>query len=307
MPASESILRGTGLTARASGARVWLAFLTCCLIWGSTFLFIRIGNSSLPPVWAATIRLALASVLLGLIARSLKRRWPRGPELRAALAFGFVDFGISLPLLYWGEREVPSGVAAVMFATIPLTTSLFAWGFRLERLRLGTLVAAVLAIGGVALLASSPLAPGITTAALSAVALAAITASLAGVLLKRAPDSDPFAMNSIAHGVGALVCLAVSAMLGERWAMPRGAEWWPVLYLTIVGSIFAFVTFAWLLQRWPASRASFIAVCTPVVATFLGARVLGERLTAGALAGAVVVIAAVLIGILGNRTQDTRR
>lgn len=291
----------------AAGARPWLAFTTCCLIWGSTFLFIRIGNTSLPPVWAATIRLALASVLLAIVVQALGRRWPRGAELRAALAFGFVDFGISLPLLYWGEREVPSGVAAVMFATIPLTTSLFAWGFGLERLRPGTLIAAVLAIGGVALLGASPLAPGITAAAVLAVALAAVTASLAGVLLKRAPGSDPFAMNSIAHGVGAVVCLVVSAALGERQTMPQGDQWWPILYLTLVGSILAFVTFAWLLQRWPASRASFIAVCTPVVATLLGARVLGERLTPGALAGAIVVMAAVLIGILSQRAADHRR
>lgn len=295
------------MTPGASGARPWLAFTTCCLIWGSTFLVIRIGNSSLPAIWAAVLRLALASVLLAAIAFALRRRWPRGAELRAALAFGFVDFGISLPLLYWGEREVPSGVAAVMFATIPLTTSLFAWGMGLERLRAGTLIAAVLAIGGVALLAASPIAPGVTAPAVVAVALAAITASLAGVLLKRAPGADPFAMNSLAHGVGAVVCLAISAAMGERWVLPRGAEWWPVLYLTVVGSIVAFVTFAWLLQRWPASRASFIAVCTPVVATLLGARVLGERLTAGALAGAIVVMAAVLIGVLSDRAGATRR
>lgn len=285
------------MSPRASGPGPWAAFATCCLIWGSTFLFIRIGNQSLPPVWSAALRLTFASVLLAAIARSLGRRFPRGPELRAALWFGFVDFGISVPLLYWGEREVPSGVATVLYATIPLTTSLFAWAFRLEVPRPGTWIAALLAIGGVALLGTSPLGHPVSAAAWIAVVLAAATASLSGVLLKRAPGGDPFATNSIAHGIGALACLSISAGLGERWMMPRGTDWVPLLYLTIVGSIGAFVTFAWLVQRWPVSRISFISVITPFVGVTLGAIVLGEPVTRGTVAGAVVVIGAVLLGI----------
>ncbi len=292
--------------AAAGGAGPWIAFGTCCLIWGSTFLFIRIGNDTLPAVWSAALRLVLASVMLGVIARSLGRRFPRGPELRAALWFGFVDFGISLPLLYWAEREVPSGVASIMYATIPLTTSLFAWGFRLESLRPGTVLAALVAIGGVALISASPLGPGVSAAALFALVLAAVTASLSGVLLKRAPGADPFAMNSIAHGVGAVVCLGASAALGERWSLPQGAGWVPVLYLTLIGSIGAFVTFAWLVQRWPVSRVSFIAVVTPVVGTALGAAVLGERLSPSAVAGGLIVIAAVLLGIWTDRAAQAK-
>ena len=89
------------------------AFAGIVLIWGSTFLVIRIGNDSLAPVWAATLRLAIASAILALIAVATRQKWPRGRALEAALLFGLVDFGVSLPLLYWGEMHVPSAIAAI--------------------------------------------------------------------------------------------------------------------------------------------------------------------------------------------------
>src|SRR5262249_12985007 len=135
---------------------------------------------------------------------------------------------------------------------------------------------------------------------LAAVALAALTASLAGVLLKRAPGGHPFAVNAWAHGVGALVCVAASRALGEPQAMPQGAAWIAIGYLTVAGSLIAFATFAWLLQHWPATRSSFIAVVVPVAALVLGMIVRHERPGATALAGSALILGAVLAGIAGD-------
>lgn len=283
----------------------WLAFGFCCLVWGSTFLFIRIGNDTLPPVWGATLRLSIATVLLTLIALAVRVPWPRGAQLTASLWFGIIDFGASLPLLYWGERTVPSALAAVMYSTLPLSTAMFAWAFRVERPNRGTLLAAVLAIGGVAVLFSSQLGGQYTGVALLAVFLGATTASLAGVMLKRAPGAHPLAMNAIAHGVGAVLCLGISVLLGESRSLPTGAGWIPVLYLTVVGSIGAFVVFAWLLQRWTVSRTSFIAVITPIIAVVLGVMVRGEHLSRASFIGAGIILIAVLFGI--TRSQGPQR
>lgn len=285
--------------ARARGAAPWLAFAFCCAVWGSTFLFIRIGNDTVPPVWAAAIRLALAAPLFAAVAWLVRAPWPRGPQFAAALWFGVVDFGVSLPLLYWGEQRVPSGLAAVLFATIPLLTSLFARAAGLEPLRPRVLVASLVSIGGVALLFSASLAGSFEPSRLLAVWLAAATAALAGVLLKRSPGAHPFAMNAIAHAVGAAICLAASRALGEPQEIPRGASWIPIGYLVVVGSIGAFSTFAWLLQRWPVTRTSFIAVITPVVALVLGALVRGERPATTAVLGSLVILGAVLAGLAG--------
>ena len=291
--------------AGRAAAPPWLAFAFCCSVWGSTFLFIRMGNDTLPPVWAAALRLTLASVLLALLAVAVRAPWPRGRQLEAALGFGFVDFGVSLPLLYWGEHAVSSGVAAVLYALVPLVTALLAFGFGLEPLRPAQLVGALLGVGGVALLFTAQLAGAIPAGALVAVLAAAVTAGLAGVLLKRAPGGHPLATNAIAHAIGALVCLLASALLREPHGLPGAAGWTSVLYLTLVGSVGAFVAFAWLLQRWSVTRASFIAVVVPAIAVGLGALVRHERLAPRTLAGAGVILAAVVLGLTAGRAART--
>src|SRR2546423_10364963 len=125
----------------------YVVFLACCLIWGSTFLAIRIGNEAVPPVWAATLRLGLAAPLLTGLVLATRQRFPRGPALRGALLFGIFNFGINLSLLYSSERVVPSGIAAVLYATGPLSTALIAAALGAERLAPRKLCAAALAIG----------------------------------------------------------------------------------------------------------------------------------------------------------------
>ena len=288
-------------TAPARSAAPWIAFSTACAIWGTTFLFIRIGDDTTPPVWGAAVRLSLAALLLAALARLVRAPWPRGAQLRAALWFGFVDFGVSLPLLYWGEQRVPSGMAAVMFGTIPLSTSVFARIAGLEPLRPRTIVASIAALAGVALMFSASIEGHYEPGRLVAVALAALTASLAGVLLKRAPGGHPFATNAWAQGVGAIVCVAASRVLGETQAVPSGPAWIAIGYLAVVGSVIAFATFAWLLQHWPVTRTSFIAVVIPVVALGVGALVRHERPSFRALAGSILILGAVIAGLAGGR------
>jgi len=285
----------------ARGSAPWIAFALTCAIWGSTFLFIRIGNDTTPPVWGAGVRLALAALLLAGLAFAVRAPWPRGAQLEAALWFGIVDFGISLPLLYWGEQHVPSGIAAVLYATVPLSTSLFARAFGLEPLRSRIVLASLAALVGVVIMFSSSLEGHYEPARLVAVALAALTASLAGVLLKRAPDSHPLAANAWAQGVGAIMCVAASRVMGEPQAWPRGEQWFAIGYLAVVGSVIAFATFAWLLQHWSVTRTSFIAVVVPVVALVLGILVRHERPGRTALVGSTVILGAVVAGIAGER------
>jgi drug/metabolite transporter (DMT)-like permease len=243
--------------------------------------------------------------MFALITWGLRRPWPRGAQLEAAIWFGVVDFGISLPLLYWGEQHVPSGIAAVLYATIPLTTALFARLFGLEPLRSRIVIASIVAIVGVWLLFSSSVGGALDPVRLIAVFFAATTAGLAGVLLKRAPGADPFATNVWAHGVGAIMCYGVSLLLREHQSIPQGAAWIPIGYLTIVGSLGAFATFAWLIAHWPVTRISFISVIVPVVALVLGIVVLHERPGSTALLGSVVILGAVITGIVGD--QNAKR
>ena len=282
----------------------WGAWTTCSLIWGSTFLFISLGNDALAPVWAASLRLALAAVLLTLIARLLRHPFPRGPALRAALAYGFLQFGVNFPLLYWGEKTFPSGLTAVLYATIPLSTALITAALRMERLTPLKLAGAGVALAGVALLFSDQLGGRVSLAPGVALFTAATFAACSGVVLKRGPRQSPLWTNAVGALVGLAVCLLVSFAAAEPHAFPaRFAAWFPVLYLTLAGSVGAFVLFAWLINHWPVTRVSFIGVVNPVVALLLGWLVRDEHLSLFSLGGSALVLVGVVFGLRGSAPQ----
>jgi len=286
----------------SGAARPWIAFAACGAIWGSTFLVISIGNDALAPVWAATLRLTLAALLLGAWTRARGRALPRGAALRAALGYGVAQFGVNLPLLYWGEKMVPSGLSAVVFATIPLTSALMTRALGLERLTSAKVVGAVVAFGGVAVLFSSTLQAHAAPVGLGAIFVGATAASLGTVLLKRGPRQDPFGANAVGCAIGAPIALAISFALGESHALPAtfGAAW-PLLYLTVAGSLGAYVLMSWLLNHWSVTRTAYVTVIVPMIALALGAVVRHERLPPANLGGAALVLAGLLIGMRPER------
>jgi len=277
---------------------VYVAFALCCLIWGSTFLAIRIGNETVAPVWAAAIRLALAMPALALLAFATRARWPRGAALQGAILFGLFNYGVNLALLYWGEQTVPSGIAAVFYATVPLSTALLAPLFGVERLSPRKLVAATVAFVGVAVIFAGELSLAVPFAGLLAILGAATAAALSTVMLKRAPRQDTLPANAIAAAAGLPVCLLVSVLLGEARMLPESsAGWFPILYLVVAGSLGAYLLYTWLIKSWSVTNASYIGVIVPVVAVILGAFVKQERPAALTFVGAAIVIAAVIYAL----------
>jgi drug/metabolite transporter (DMT)-like permease len=288
---------------KTGAAQPWMAFAACGAIWGSTFLVISIGNDALAPVWAATLRLTLAALVLGVWTRARGIPRPRGPALRAALGYGVAQFGLNLPLLYWGEKMVPSGLSAVVFATIPLTSALLARAMGLERLTSAKLLGAVVAFGGVAVLFSSTLQAHSAPVGLGAIFIGATAASVGTVLLKRGPRQDPFGANAVGCAIGAPIAGGISLALGESHTLPAtlGATW-PLLYLTVAGSLGAYVLMSWLLNHWSVTRTAYVTVIVPVIALALGALVRHERLAPANLGGAALVLAGLLIGMRPERT-----
>ena len=285
-------------------ARAWGAFGACGAIWGSTFLVISIGNDGLAPVWAATLRLVLASLLLTGWTLARGQRLPRGPALRAALGYGVAQFGVNLPLLYWGERVVPSGLAAVVYATLPLSSALIARAFGMERLTLAKMTGAVVALAGVAVLFSSTLHAHVPPAGLIVILVGATAAALGSVLLKRGPRQDPFGANAVGCAIGAVIAGPVSLALGEPHPLPLTlATAWPVIYLTLAGSLGAYVIMSWLVHAWPVTRTSYVTVIVPVIALGLGAMVRHERLGATMVSGAGLVVVGLLIGMRPERPR----
>jgi drug/metabolite transporter (DMT)-like permease len=290
------------METRDRAGRAWLAFAGCSAIWGSTFLVISIGNDALAPVWAATLRLVLAALLLTGVTLARGRSLPRGAALRAALGYGVAQFGVNLPLLYWGEKMVPSGVSAVIYATIPFSSALIARAFGLERLTPTKMLGAVLAFAGVAALFSSGLQRSVPVVGFAAILIAATAASFGTTLLKRGPRQDPFAANAVGCAAGALIAGAASFALSEPHAFPATARAaWPLVYLTLGGSLGAYVMMSWLLAHWSVSRTAYITVIVPIIALGLGAIVRHEPLAGTSLLGTVFVLGGLLLGMRRER------
>jgi len=281
--------------------KAWLAFAACSAIWGSTFLAISIGNESLAPVWGATLRLALASLLLGAFTVLRRESFPRGAALRTAFVYGVCQFGINFPLLYWGEQRIPSGLSAVCYATIPLSSALLTRAVGLEALTPAKISGALVALVGVALLFANSFHGTAAPAGLAAVLAAATSAGIGNVLLKRGPRPSPIPLNAVGCAVGAVMAGVATAVGNESHALPTtAAAILPLLYLTVAGSLGAFVIMSWLVLHWPVTRASYVSVVVPLLALILGAVFRQEPLTTGSVAGAALVLGGLVLGMRGG-------
>ena len=260
------------------------------------------GNDTVPPLWAAAIRLGLAAPILALLALLSRQSLPRGQALTAAAGYGIFTFGVGFSLLYWAEKKVPSGIASVFYATIPLTSTFITRALGLEKMTWIKVGAAAVALAGVVVIFAAQMSGSVPIWPLLGLLVAATSAGFGTALLKRGPRQPPVGANAVAAVAGLVVCLAASLVAGESHAVPRTFdEIFPILYLTIAGSVIAFVLMAWLVNHWDVTRISYVSVIVPVVALALGGAVRHERLTAISLMGSALVLAGVLLRIHSDR------
>ena len=281
-----------------------LAFATIYLVWGSTFLAIRIGVREVPPVLLAAIRFLVAG---GAMVGWMFVRGTPAPTLRewrSAFLLSVPIFLLNYGLLFWAETRIASGVAAVMQATIPAFIALS------EIVLLGTqraswrlTIGLALGLAGVAVLTSDSL--GLGTAAIdresaAALLVASISWSLGSVLTRKLPLPASQAMSSGAQMLAGGVWLAVAALvLGEtRGFDPTTVSphaWLALLYLVVAGSIAAFTAYLWLIHHDSPTRVATYAYVNPVVAVLLGYIAAGEPLSVRTLAGAPCILLSVLV------------
>ena len=282
-----------------------LAFAIIYFVWGSTFLAIRIGVHEVPPFLLAAMRFSTAGLVLygWMIAqgeRSPSRRQWMSVFLLALLIF-VLDYG----LLFWAEQRVPSGIAAVMLAMIPVFMALSEIIFlRTQRLTVRLALALLIGIGGVAVLMSHSLnlsgAP-IDRAGAMALIIGSLSWSIGSALTRKLPLPSSKVMSSGAQMLAGGVLLALTAAArGEfrdfhPWAVSRGA-WFSLFYLIVAGSIIGFTAYVWLIHHESPTKVGTYAYVNPVVAVllgyFLGAEPLGLRTILGTL---FVLISVVVI------------
>lgn len=297
-------MAGAMSTIRPATWKILLAFAIIYFVWGSTFLAIRIGVHEVPPFLLAGMRFLAAGVVLyaamrgGGVASPTAREWASA-TLLAVLIFVF-DYG----LLFWAEKRVPSGDAAVMMTTIPLFMTVGEiFLLRTQRFTLRLALSLGVGIGGVAVLVSPSISLGetaIDTYGAIALVVSAISWSLASVLSRKVslPESKP--MSSAAQMLaGGLLLTLTAGLLGEfhgfhPQTVSRGA-WFALLYLIVAGSIIAFTAYVWLIHHESPSKVGTYAYVNPVVAVVLGHFFGGEALGPRTILGTVLVLVSVVV------------
>jgi drug/metabolite transporter (DMT)-like permease len=279
---------------RGMSRRAWPLFAAMALIWGVPYMFIKIAvDGGAPPADVAWARVTLAAVVLLVLAarsgalRSLRGRW------RWVAAYGIVEIAVPFPLIAFGEQRIPSSMAAIMIASVPLLLALVSLRYgRVERptpVRLAGLLigfAGVVALVGINVSGSPGELPGVL-----ALLGAAAGYTLGPLILERhLVELDPRATMGAGLAVASLA-LAPLALATAPATMPSAGALASIAVLGLLCTALAFVIFSMLIGESGPARASVITYVNPLVAVCLGVLVLGEQPGAGSVAGLLLILA----------------
>jgi drug/metabolite transporter (DMT)-like permease len=276
---------------------VWL--LLCC-IWGSTWLFIKLGLEDLPPLTFAGIRFLIASTILFTIVAVRRVPLPRLLSDWILLAItGILAFTLNYGLLFWGEQYISSGLAALLQSTIPAFGLVIAHFYLPdERMTPAKIFGVIMGVAGVGVIFSNQLSvagPG-ALAGCAALVLSSVCAAYSNVLVKaRGKHLEPAILAAGQMLCGFLPLLLIGI---PREGNPFNFRWTPMafvalFYLAIVGSVIAFLLYYWLVQNMDVTKTMLIALVTPVVAVTLGMLVLNEKLDWRTLAGGAMIMSGI--------------
>jgi len=305
---------------RTGGLALWAAMGTVYVVWGSTYLGIAIAIETIPPFLMLALRFAIAgSVLFAWEVLRAGRgfRLPSAREWRDSAIVGTLLLGIGNGFVALAEQTVPSGIAAILIALIPL------WFAVLGRIYFGdpfpklVLVGIAIGLAGVVLLVW-PFGDGANTIDLFGVGILICApigwahGSLYSARMARLP-ARPLMASGLQMLLGSVALFIEATLTGEPGRFDpgavSGASLWALLYLTVIGSLLAFNAYAWLLRNAPLSLVGTYAYVNPVVAVALGSLILAEPVTPRTLiASAVIVVAvAMIVTVRGRMTREAAR
>jgi drug/metabolite transporter (DMT)-like permease len=300
-------------SATTSSVAVWSAILILYVVWGSTYLAIRVAVETIPPFVMAASRFAIAGLVMWAAVAIVRRgavALPTRREWRDCFIIGALLMGGGMGLVAWGEQTVPSGIAGVLVAMMPVWVAVFGRAFLGERLPGMAYAGIAIGMAGVVLLVGHGIAidgsldpAGVAALILSPIAWA--SGSLFSSHRARLPR-DPFLTTGMQMLSGGAV-LAVMAVASGELADFHPADITPAsmaafVYLFAVGSLVAFTAYAWVLRHAPLPLIATYAFVNPVIAVCLGSLILGETVSAVQLAaGGVIVLGVALIILARSR------
>ena len=292
--------------------RIWTALLIIYVVWGSTYLAIRIAIETLPPFAMAGVRFLLAGALL--YAWAIRRGdrvhdAPGWPQWRAAAIVGAGLFLGGNGGVVFAETRIPSGVAALLVATVSLWMALFSWLAHGERPSRATAIGLPLGFAGTALLIGPVQTSGIDPIGAVACMLGSMSWAAASLYSRHAPLPKRTAVSTAMQMLtGGVWMLLAGALTGELAHVDPSrfshASVGALLYLVVFGSLIAFTAYAWLVRHAPLSLVATYGYVNPVVAVALGWAILDEAVTPRMLLAGAIIVGAVVLIANGHRTES---
>ncbi len=292
--------------------RVVVGYVVITMVWGSTWLVIKIGLETMPPFLSAGIRFVVASLILFLIIRVRRLPIPFTPEAwKTYVALGILAFSVPFALVYWGEQYISSSLSCILFGALPFWVALFShWFSDTEKMDAYKFAGTIIGFLGIVVIFS----PGLSWTGREA--LGGMAAMLAATMLqayslipvkKHGRAISPFVMNFVGMTMGAVFLLALGLLTErDRPITLNAPALGSILYLAVFGSVVAFVTYYWLLKRVQAVYLSLSSFITPIVAVILGALLLGETLDRTVFIGGFLVLAGIAVANVKGLASRTR-
>ena len=296
--------------AVSSGKKL-TGFIALSLIWGTTWLVIKIGLDGMPPFLGVGLRFIAAGAIVVSIGFIKERKVTFSLALlKLTLIIGILMFTISYSAVYWAEQYISSGMASIMFSTLPFYVAAFAAIIlKNERLNKLRVMGMIVGVAGTALIFSENLSVQnfIELMALLAVSVSPISAAFAVVITKKnIHNHNRYLLNGGSMLVGGITTLSIHFIFdGNAHLIWNINSIGSLIYLTLIGSALAFSIHFWMLLHVEATTLSFVTIVSPVVALFLGYIILSENLSGLQFAGSALVIGGVLISeVLGVKTTN---
>ncbi|MFC1499881.1 EamA family transporter [Candidatus Zixiibacteriota bacterium] len=282
--------------------RILIAYTTVSIVWGSTYLAIRIGVEEVPPFWMAGIRLIAAGIILLCIALYRRNRFPKSIGEWGWLALtGTLILGIAIGGMFWAVQHIDSGLAALLACFSPLLMALYgSIGSEGDRLDPVIIFGLLTGLAGIAVLVDprwSVEASSMPFIAVVVILIGANAWSGGSVLSKRRLRNTPPLVSASIHSLsGGLFLLGIDLLLRRGPLPPISAvAWGSILYLVIFGSVIAYSAYIYLVKNLPPAKAGTFTFINPIVAVFLGWLVLDEPVTLRLLLGGLIIFGGLLL------------
>ena len=288
-----------------------LVWLILCLLWGTTWIFIKVGLADLPPITFSAARFSLAVILLAPLVIRGTLPLPRSvSEWRLVALTGVLQFSINYSAVFWSEQYISSGLAAVLQASIPVFGLLLAWIFlpaeRITRLKIVAVCTGVVGVA-VIFLEQLKLEDWSAFAGSAAIIIGAYAAAQSSILVKAKGGSIHPAALLWSQMICGLPLIIIYALTAEGNPLSFNWNWRAVacvLYLAVAGTIAAFWLYYWLLSKIESTKAMMISLVTPLIAVVVGNLVLGETLPPQTIAGGLLILTS--IGLIVFRPRSVR-